>query len=374
MKKQGVDPLGNPIPVSQLYALRNIVVQPTTLCNLDCGYCYLPDRARALHMQPSLARKIARDLSDADHHVSVLWHGGEPLASGIALFRELLNPFEPLRKEGKIDHIVQTNATLVNAEWCELFSQYEFSVGISVDGPAAQNANRLDWAGRSTYDRTMKGIDWLKAWAIDFSAIAVVNETNVDEVDRLFDFFRDLGCSSLGINFEEMEGTNHKHYRDESKVRRFWRQLFDRWSREPVFRVREFARALSWMEALTSRGEWAPFDYKHDIFPTISHRGEVFMLSPELNGASGEKYGRFIAGNVLDTPLLDIVQRSYSLDYVVDSKKGVQACQATCEYFSFCLGGQASNKYYENGTMNSAETQACKNTQKYVVDVILDAI
>src|SRR4051794_35912477 len=58
MKKQGTDPFGNPIPVGQLYALRNVVVQPTTLCNLDCGYCYLPDRARALHMQPSLARKI----------------------------------------------------------------------------------------------------------------------------------------------------------------------------------------------------------------------------------------------------------------------------------------------------------------------------
>jgi uncharacterized protein len=38
-----------------------------------------------------------------------------------------------------------------------------------------------------------------------------------------------------------------------------------------------------------------------------------------------------------------------------------------------CGGGAGSNKYWENGSFNSAETQACRYRTKIVTDIVLEA-
>ena len=49
-------------------------------------------------------------------------------------------------------------------------------------------------------------------------------------------------------------------------------------------------------------------------------------------------------------------------------------CQQTCPYFGVCGGGAGSNKYWENGTFRSAETNACTNHVKVVTDLVLTAL
>jgi uncharacterized protein len=50
---------------------------------------------------------------------------------------------------------------------------------------------------------------------------------------------------------------------------------------------------------------------------------------------------------------------------------GVKLCRENCQYFGLCGGGAGSNKYWENGTFNSAETKACNYRIKVVTDVVL---
>src|SRR5689334_2157740 len=59
-----------------------VVMQPTTLCNLDCAYCYLPHRAADRRMPVAVARAVADEVNAWDEPVDVIWHGGEPLAAG----------------------------------------------------------------------------------------------------------------------------------------------------------------------------------------------------------------------------------------------------------------------------------------------------
>jgi uncharacterized protein len=61
-----------------------VVMQPTTLCNLDCVYCYLPFRAADRRMPVSVAEAVAVSVNPwaAAGRFSVVWHGGEPLAAG----------------------------------------------------------------------------------------------------------------------------------------------------------------------------------------------------------------------------------------------------------------------------------------------------
>ncbi len=50
---------------------------------------------------------------------------------------------------------------------------------------------------------------------------------------------------------------------------------------------------------------------------------------------------------------------------------GVAACRASCAYFGLCGGGAGSNKYWEHGRFDAAETQHCRTRIQRVADVVL---
>lgn len=77
-----------------------VVLQSTTLCNLNCSYCYLPDRQVKSYIGPSVLESIAASLVRQPLPVTVLWHCGEPLATGIERFSKFLEPFAEAVKLG----------------------------------------------------------------------------------------------------------------------------------------------------------------------------------------------------------------------------------------------------------------------------------
>ena len=53
------------------------------------------------------------------------------------------------------------------------------------------------------------------------------------------------------------------------------------------------------------------------------------------------------------------------------SRRGVDMCRQSCEYFAFCGGGPPANKFFENGTIASTETLFCRLHKKACLDVAL---
>lgn len=319
-------------------------------------------------MEPPVAAHVAEGLKAHEGPVSVIWHGGEPLSCGLKHFSSLHSPFAAL---GHVTHSVQTNATLINEAWCEFFKRHAFRVGISLDGPGDLNGNRVDKGGATTYHKVMEGIARLKQAGIEFHVIAVVDDRGLERARELYGFFAGLGCRSLGINIEEREGVNTARPPcDSHKVSGFWGELFDAWKANPVIKVREFRYALQWMSAVCREQEGLR-GLTRDIFPTVAWNGDVVVLSPELNGAKSTRYGDFIVGNICSEPLDDILERAQAARYVRDFLSGVSRCEAECDYFSFCGGGQASNKFYELGETGGTETIFCRNTKKRLIDSVL---
>ena len=123
-------------------------------------HCYLPARHLKQEMSPVTACAIASGIPlgwSSSGPVEIVWHGGEPLAIGRATFVALLESFEPLRVAGRVRHKVQTGATLITDEWCDIFERYGMGVGVSIDGPRWANRHRLDRSGRPTFDRVIAG-------------------------------------------------------------------------------------------------------------------------------------------------------------------------------------------------------------------------
>lgn len=355
-------------PALRFGQITTVVMQPTTLCNLDCSYCYLPQRRERLTMSPAVAKAVARGLAafdDKQQPVEIVWHGGEPTAVGLPGMRRLIAAFEEI----EVIHAIQTNATLINDEWCEFIAEHDIHVGVSIDGPAEANAARVDLGGKETWRRTMRGIERLRAADIPYTAIAVVRDPDPAAAPELIEFFTALGCTSLGINIEETEGINIAGRRlGLERTTRFWEAVTAAWSRNPnALRLREldhvadFLRARPGIEGLDVR----------DPYPTVAWNGEVTVLSPEMAGHTDTRLGSFASGNILAQCFEEIFERAAAAPWVREFAAGVGACARECEYAAFCGGGHASNKFWEHGRLDGTRTDYCTGAKITLMEGVL---
>jgi uncharacterized protein len=347
-----------------------VVMQPTTLCNLDCSYCYLPFRADDRKMPVSVAAAVAGPVNEwaQSGRFSVVWHGGEPLAAGREHLAALLAPFDD-----QVEHHVQTNATLIDDAWCEFFATHQMRVSVSVDGPRERNGDRVGRGRRPAYDRIERGIETLRRNGIGFSALCVVTRPEPGLAAELYAYFLDLGCDVLGINIEEMEGVNTRlNAHPAAAVTGFWAELVDAWRRTPRIHLREIEWSLRYTAAILDGTADELLPRQLDPIPTVGYDGSVILLSPELAGFSDPTHGDFTSGNVLTTGLSEILAEADGLPWVREFLSGVESCRSSCPYFGFCGGGHAANRYFEQGRFDGTETNHCRNSKIRLLEGVLD--
>jgi uncharacterized protein len=349
-----------------------VIMQPTTLCNLDCAYCYLPHRAHDRRMPVAVAEATARTVNEwaaQAARFSVVWHAGEPLATGRDHFARLIAPFRG------VEHHIQTNATLIDDAWCDFFVEHGVKLGVSIDGDAARTAARVDRAGRPAYDKIIKGIDTLRRRGLPFAALAVVSDPQPGDAAALYRFFADLGCHALGINVEEQEGVNTRsNALDGTAVRAFWAELTAAWRADPVIELREIEWALWYAGAALAGTDDDLLPRRIDPIPTIAYDGRVVLLSPELAGFHDDRYGDFATGNVLSADLGELLGAvaARPSGWIAEYLTGVEACRAGCAYFGFCGGAHAANRYFEQGRFDGTETHHCRNSKIRLIEGVLD--
>ncbi|GAA2583585.1 GRRM system radical SAM/SPASM domain protein [Actinomadura fulvescens] len=346
------------------------MLQNTSLCNLDCAYCYLPDRHTRRDMPPAVARAVAQSIGAqaGAWPVEVAWHAGEPLTMQPSGFRELLDEFEHLRQSGMVAHRVQTNATTIDPYWCDLLNAYDVTVGVSVDGPAWANENRRDRSGRPTHERTMHGIATLREAGVRVSAICVVCPENAGSPGELVDFFDGLGLRWVNFNLEEREAANlNRTGLSMAAAIDFWRGVIRKKLAGSGLRVRQLESLLGYLAAARfgRKRPWAAA--QREPVPSVSWKGDVVLLSPELVDVAAPQYENFIVGNVLRQSLPQILAAAGRVRYVAEFVEGLNACREQCSFFAFCRGAQAGNRYFEHGTFAATETDHCRNTRQALV-------
>ena len=192
-----------------------LIFQSTSFCNLECKYCYLPDRNLknkiSLDKIETTLKKIVQEELIKDQF-SIVWHAGEPTVLPIEFYQDVNKLVEAIiPKSIKVNQHIQTNATLLTDEWCKFFIETGMKVGVSLDGPQHINdRNRVLRNGKGTYDQIINGIVLLKKHKIEFSVIAVLTDYSLDFPDEIYRFFRELGVKSLCFNMDEEDGVNTK--------------------------------------------------------------------------------------------------------------------------------------------------------------------
>ncbi|MGH3938313.1 MAG: radical SAM protein, partial [Pseudonocardiaceae bacterium] len=274
-------------------------MQPTTLCNMDCSYCYLPHRRHHRIMSVDVARATAQAVESWARRrpVDIVWHGGEPLTAGRARLGMLMDCFP----DCGITHSIQTNATLIDQRWCRFFTERSVRVGISLDGAECDNTARTDCHGQPMFDRVVRGLRLLIDSGHDVAVIAVVSDPTPERAQRLYTTVAELGCRWLGVNIEEREGVNQRsNQQPAQQLQEFWAALADVWHSDRRVRLRDIDRVLGYTTGVLDGPHSAEHPVPLDPLPTIAYDGSVTLISPELAGFRSDRLGEFHCGNVIN--------------------------------------------------------------------------
>lgn len=355
-----------------------LVLQATPFCNLDCKYCYLPDRLNKNSFDLSLIPKIMRGLIDEKlltDSLNINWHAGEPTVLPTEFYEEAFNLFEEHNNIGvKIKHFFQTNATLLTPEYCEFIKKNNISVGVSIDGPKFINdRNRVYRNNKGSFNKMMQGIELLRSFNIDFSVISVLTDYSLNFPEEIFLSLKSLNPRSIGFNVEEKEGCNMTTSIDRTMKNKYYdflstfNELLFR-DEKPIHQ-REYVRTLN---SIIYQSE----NYKNGLVTplstiSIAANGDFTVFSPELLTIKDNKYGNYVFGNVKNDSFKSIYKNEKFIKIYDEIQKGVDQCRRECEFFDICGGGSPSNKLHENGTFNSMETNYCLYNIKIPAELVL---
>jgi uncharacterized protein len=178
-------------------------------CNLNCSYCYIYNKGDSTwkdrppimsdEVFEAAIRRIRMQCDITRQKFLLLgFHGGEPCLAGARRFdrwcglaRDVLHDIADL-------HIcIQTNGTLLDDAWADVFRRHKVNVGISLDGPPEVNdAFRIDHQGRGSYDQVARGIRVLHDAHIPFSILCVM-PLGADPLAVHRNFVITLGCTQI---------------------------------------------------------------------------------------------------------------------------------------------------------------------------------
>ncbi len=352
---------GNPFPiVGAGYAsatvdgpaprITSLLIKPASaVCNLDCKYCFYLDReldpyadlpARVMTIE-TLERLVDTYLFYSYPAATFAFQGGEPTLAGLPFYEKLVRFQQRHGRDGQaVSNALQTNGVLIDKDWCQLFREYKFLIGLSMDGPEEVNDRyRFNKAGHGTWKKVMAGMEVMQQEKVDFNILCVLSQSNVHRPREIYKWFRSQGVEYLQfIPLSEFnpDGSPMEFTISGDEYGRFMCEIFDLWwpERRKV-RVRFFdnlAESLAGMKPGSCTmhetcDSYVVVEYNGDIYPCD------FFVEKEWK-----------LGNIALDSWGEISRRVKRYSFAAKKTLAHPECQV-CEYQSICHGGCPKSRH-----------------------------
>ena len=331
----------------------NIMIKPVgSLCNLRCRYCYYLDKAdiyggKEPRMTYEMLETFIREYIAANDVPEVLfnWHGGEPLLMGLDFYRKAIQLQKKYASGKRIRNALQTNATLVTAEWADFFRENGFLIGVSLDGPRdVHDCYRAGKGGGSTSERVVKGIAELYKAGVDYNIMATVNHKSEGRGLEIYQFLKGAGTRFIQfmpvlehvkdgrIVSPDEEGSQIAPWSVSAEgFGRFLCDIFDYWVRHDVGSVfiNQFDSTLAmWCGEQPSTCTFAQTCGGNSV---IEHNGDLYPCDHFV-------YEDYRIGNVLETDLRTLMASEKQIRFGIDKRNGLPKKCVTCRWYFACHG------------------------------------
>lgn len=329
----------------------SLLIKPASAdCNLRCDYCFYIDKLnlysgeKTYRMTDEVLEKLISSYMATDQPVYTFgWQGGEPTLMGVDFFKKVVRLQQQYAKSGaRISNGFQTNGILIDDEFASFLGEYNFLVGISLDGPSdIHNMYRKDIGGSGTHERVINTIECLKRHHVEFNILTLVNAENVGRARDVYRYLCDMDmtfhqyipCVEFDPNNEKMPFAITGEQWGE-----FLCELFDEWVREDVYKVsvRFFDSILNVMlggmysscHMAGNCRQYFVVEYNGDIYPCD------FFVQPSLK-----------IGNIASTSWKSAIDSEIYREFGNRKNKWNARCIG-CEHLMYCSGDCLKHRVY----------------------------
>ncbi len=342
-------------------------------CNLDCRYCYylrkdlLYPEGGAFRMADDLLEEyIRQQIAIApDPEIGFFWHGGEPTLLGLDYFRKITELQRKHLPPGRrITNGIQTNGLILDDDWCRFFAAEHFSVGLSLDGPAAlHDTYRVTRDGKPTHRQVMLGYRLLRKHRVPVDLLCVVHAANVRHPLDVYRFFREIKAQYLSfIPLVEPEpaspdGVSSRTVPAEA-FGAFLCAVFDEWVRQDVGRiiVQIFEEAAR--PAFGQAHSLCIFRPTCGDVPVIEHNGDFYscdhFVTPEHR-----------LGNIRTTPLIELIEHPAQLAFGQAKQEALPRRCRECGVRAMCNGGCPKDRIIQTPDGEAGLNYLCAGYRRF---------
>ena len=325
------------------------------ICNLDCTYCFYLQKEKMYEqkqvtvksdwvMQDDVLEAFIQQKiqSNGFSEETFVWQGGEPTLLEIDYFRKIVELQKKYNNGKIINNSIQTNGLLLNDDWCEFFTENNFLVGISIDGPRDMHDKyRVDKGSVPTFEKVIHGINLLKKHQVEFNTLTTVHRWNSAYSLEIYNFLKDI--DSRYMQFIPIVEKNEKFVATEWSVQpeqfgKFLISIFDEWIRNDVGNifVQTFDTSLeSWYGQPSSL---CIFNETCGYAPVIEHNGDIYSCDHYV-------YPENKVGDILNDSLQSIMQTQQQLEFGTDKRDTLPQFCRDCKFRFACHGECPKNRF-----------------------------
>lgn len=322
----------------------SVMLKPSSsACNLKCEYCFYSSLAdnrdegfkgmMSLQTAENVIKK-AFDFADGTD-VFFTFQGGEPLLRGIDFFKFFAEKVKSVNtKNFKVSICVQTNATLIDRDWCQFFKENNILVGVSLDGDEELNSMRKYPDGRNSFEDIVNGIKLLQEYKVTFNVLFVLTSNSAKNFRRGYRFFKGLDLHYLQFipcldDFDGSSKYSMSVQEYENYLNSAYKIYFNDNMRGNLMSIRQFDNY-----ALLASGKPAEQCGMNGPCSTqfvVEGDGSVYPCDFYCTD-------QWLLGNINDSSFGDLHNSKQCVDFLKDSFKIHDECK-TCEHFQLCRGG-----------------------------------
>ncbi len=324
-------------------------------CNLRCSYCYYLEKAglykgEGIALMPdNILEKYIHDHLEAstDSTVFFSWHGGEPMLAGIDFYKRALSYQEKHNRGNKlIVNGMQTNATLVDDEWCRFLAGNNFYMGVSIDGPEnLHNSFRKAGNGTDTFSETLNGYRLLKKYNIQTEILTVVSSANARRPAEVYRFLKSLDSPFLTFLPLVERITSNPGEVSEASVEpgefgHFLCTVFDEWVSEDIGNIKIQIIEEAVRTAFGQDHTLCIFKKTCGGVPVVERNGDFYSCDHYVDG-------EHLVGNVKETALTSMLDSPQQEAFGEAKSVTLPGYCLECEVLDMCNGECPKNRFID---------------------------
>lgn len=308
-------------------------------CNMRCSYCYyrILDQSKINIMsEVTLEALIQKTINESDEKVVIVWHGGEPLLTGMSFYKLILAIEKKYLPENKqLVNGIQTNGVILNDRWARFFADNFFHVGVSCDGPQEfHDFNRKLIGGQDSFKQVYRGIKCLQNSGINPQIISVITKNSLQGVNDIFNFFRENNLSFHPKPCHEYNpetGELTEYSITPSEYSDFMIKIFDLWMNldNSNFKIRNLFNIM--IAFFGGKPNLCEFNGNCHQFLTVDFEGNVGVCDSFPKG-------HYHLGNILCQSWGEILSGYKYKKFIEDIAKSRKEC-FDCDWNHVCKGG-----------------------------------